>query len=124
MPLFEGDASVLPSDLPPSGLTVSVLGSAILLSAAGPFLALFLSSADIVFPDALILYVAFVCCRPAAWRDIGGAAFITRRRPAFIAKSTRARATRPRQPRAAPYGDRAAAACSRWRTISWRPKIP
>src|ERR1700682_1476613 len=54
MPLFEGDASVLPSDLPPSGLTVSVLGSTVLLSAAGSFLALFLSSADIVFPDALI----------------------------------------------------------------------
>src|ERR1700737_1359088 len=67
MPLFEGDATVLPSDLAPSGLTVSVLGSAILLSAAGPFLALFLSSADIVFPDALVLYVpAPVAC--ATWR--------------------------------------------------------
>src|SRR5882757_448452 len=59
MPLFEGAAAVLPpSALTVSGLTASVFDPAILLSAAGSFLALFLSSADIVFPDALILDVA------------------------------------------------------------------
>src|SRR5882672_9652220 len=68
MPLFDGDASVLPaSGLTVSVLTVSVLGSAILLSPADSFLALFLSSADIVFPDALICMLPL---RPhgATWR--------------------------------------------------------